>query len=541
MDAAATASLSTQLSLLAVQAGRGWPDAAVREAATMAAEAVVDDVAPYLRPLLDDHRSAGERLLLVERGAAGHRRAARRTPRCRGRRGDDLGRRPGTARPDPGPAGLGPIQGRRGPRRGCARHACRPAPAHAYADNFFAGPLLASVGHATAVDPDARLTLLARTRGWPIRHLDVPEGVVKVAGRELQEWLRPFAGVEAVLNARIEIAGLEHVPGRGGAILAFNHRSYFDAAVVSLVAARAGRAVRGLGKKEVLDAPVLGQLARAVGTIRVDRGTGSDEPLEAAALALRAGEVVMIAPQGTIPRGPAFFEPELKGRWGVARLAAMTRAPVIPMGLWGTEQVWPRNARLPRIDPLRRPRVTVRIGPPVDLTYDDPDTDTKRIMAALMDLLPPEARERRTPTEEELRRTYPPGYRGDPARETDAAPRTRHLSGRGTGASMRKDGVAASATLAFRDLSWCHGPGMIRRRSLGKAVAIRPRSGRDGVPRTVVAFQQARDGASKPQSKGEAGRMEHLINSKPRAAIGLASMLVGSHLPRREHPWTGGR
>ena len=243
--------------------------------------------------------------------------------------------------------------------------------AHAYADNFFAGPLLASVGHATAVDPDARLTALARTRGWPIRHLDVPEGVVKVAGRELQEWLRPFARVEAVPNARIEIGGLEHVPGRGGAILAFNHRSYFDAGVAGLVAARAGRAVRGLGKKEVLDAPVLGLLARAAGTIRVDRGTGSHEPLEAAAQALRAGEVVMIAPQGTIPRGPAFFEPELKGRWGVARLAAMTRAPVIPIGLWGTEQVWPRNARLPRIDPLRRPRVTVRIGPPVELTCDD--------------------------------------------------------------------------------------------------------------------------------------------------------------------------
>jgi putative phosphoserine phosphatase/1-acylglycerol-3-phosphate O-acyltransferase len=117
-------------------------------------------------------------------------------------------------------------------------------------------------------------------------------------------------------NARIEIAGLEHVPAQGGAILAFNHRSYFDAAVTSLVAAQAGRAVRGLGKKEVLDAPVLGSLARAVGTIRVDRGTGSDEPLEAAALALRAGETVMIAPQGTIPRGPAFFEPSCRAAGG---------------------------------------------------------------------------------------------------------------------------------------------------------------------------------------------------------------------------------
>jgi len=66
--------------------------------------------------------------------------------------------------------------------------------------------------------------------------------------------------------------------------------------------------------------------------------------------------------------------------------------------------------------------VDVRIGPPVELTYDDPDTDTKRVMAALTDLLPQEAHERRTPTEDELRRTYPPGYRGDPSRETARRP-----------------------------------------------------------------------------------------------------------------------
>jgi putative phosphoserine phosphatase / 1-acylglycerol-3-phosphate O-acyltransferase len=420
VDAAAAASLSSQLSFLAVQAGRGWPDAAVREAATMAAEAVVD-VAPHLRPLLHDHRSAGERLLLVSAAPS-----AIAEPLCGLLGAEDV---VGTTWAE-GRGRLAPILGPLVWARSKADAAAAwlrsarvsPGAARAYADNFYAGPLLASVGDATAIDPDARLTLLARTRGWPIRHLDVPEGVVKVAGRELQEWLRPLAGVDGGLNARIQITGLEHVPGRGGAILAFNHRSYFDATVASLVAARAGRAVRGLGKKEVLDAPVLGQLARAVGTIRVDRGTGSDEPLDAAALALRAGEMVMIAPQGTIPRGPAFFDPELKGRWGVARLAAMTRAPVIPMGLWGTEQVWPRNARLPRIDPLRRPDVTVRIGSPVELTYDDPDTDTKRIMAALMDQLPPEARERRTPSEEELRRAYPPGYRGDPAGETARRP-----------------------------------------------------------------------------------------------------------------------
>jgi putative phosphoserine phosphatase / 1-acylglycerol-3-phosphate O-acyltransferase len=308
VDVTATAFLSTQLSLLAVHAGRGWPDATVREAATTAAEAVVDDAAPYLRPLLDDHRSAGARVLLVSAAP----------PPVAEPLGGLLGAEDVVATTwADGRGPLAPIQGplvwaRAKADAGAAwLRAARVAPrsAHAYADNFYAGPLLASVGHATAVDPDARLAALARTMGWPIRHLDVPDGVVKVAGRELQEWFRPFAQVEAMPNARIEIEGLEHVPGRGGAILAFNHRSYFDAAVMSLVAAQAGRAVRGLGKKEVLDAPVLGPLARAVGTIRVDRGTGSDEPLEAAAQALRAGEAVMIAPRARSPGGQRSSSP----------------------------------------------------------------------------------------------------------------------------------------------------------------------------------------------------------------------------------------
>ena len=110
---------------------------------------------------------------------------------------------------------------------------------------------------------------------------------------------------------------------------------------MAVAIAKTGRPVRFLGKKEVFDAPIIGQIATAMGGIRVERGTGSDEPLQAAAAALAAGEMVAIMPQGTIPRGLAFFDPVLKGRWGAARLAAMTKVPVIPVGLWGTERVWP--------------------------------------------------------------------------------------------------------------------------------------------------------------------------------------------------------
>ncbi|MGH2685696.1 MAG: lysophospholipid acyltransferase family protein, partial [Actinomycetota bacterium] len=209
------------------------------------------------------------------------------------------------------------------------------------------------------------------------------------------------------------------------AIIVANHRSYFDTLAVGLTVAQSGRPVRFLGKKEVFDAPIVGQMARAMGGIRVERGTGSDEPLRAAAQALEAGEMVALMPQGTIPRGRAFFDPELKGRWGAARLAAMTQAPVVPLGLWGTEKVWPRSSRLPNVLNITSPpTVRTRVGDPVKLYYKSADADTKRIIDAIVALLPSEARERREPTEEELRASLPSGYKGDPDAELTRRPGT---------------------------------------------------------------------------------------------------------------------
>ena len=301
-----------------------------------------------------------------------------------------------------------------------AAHGVDLAESYAYSDSVYDAPLLNAVGHPVAVNPDPRLRVLALATRWPVMYLDVPPGVIKlpIVGLELQRLAMPLVRPVLAPYADIEITGVEHIPASGPVILVGNHRSYFDTMVMTMVVARSGRTARFLGKREVFDAPVIGQVAAAVGGMRVARGTGSDAPLAAAIAALEAGEMVALMPQGTIPRGPAFFDPDLKGRWGAARLAAATGAPVVPVGLWGTELVWPRSARLPNVlNVVDPPAVSATVGAPVALKHKSADADTKRIMKAIGALLPAESRERRDPTPEELARTYPPGYRGDPGAE----------------------------------------------------------------------------------------------------------------------------
>ncbi|MFT4988829.1 MAG: putative phosphoserine phosphatase/1-acylglycerol-3-phosphate O-acyltransferase [Acidimicrobiales bacterium] len=410
---------------LSVRTSKGWNVAAVEKAATAASQELLGDIQPFASGLFDKHRSAGLKLVMATTSPEAFVR-----PLAEALGFDDV---ICTKWKSVNGEYTGQIDGAFvwGTEKADAVAAWAQANdvrldrSYAYSDSYYDSPMLDSVGHPVAVNPDPNLTITATIKSWPIRHLDKNEGVVKIAGREIQEWSRPFMRPEIVAPyANITFEGLDKIPTTGGAILVFNHRSYFDPTVMGLLAARAGRNIRGLGKKEVFDAPVIGKLMAAIGGVRVERASGSDEPLLKAAEAITGGEAVMIAPEGTIPRGPAFFDPELKGRWGAAKLAAMTKAPVIPIGLWGTEKVWPRSSRLPRLVPVDRPNVSAVVGDPVALQYTSTEADTAAIMEALMDLLPEESRDKHTPTAEELARTYPPGYKGDPKAEAGRRPGT---------------------------------------------------------------------------------------------------------------------
>jgi putative phosphoserine phosphatase/1-acylglycerol-3-phosphate O-acyltransferase len=407
---------SMALTRQAARVATGWSADAVVEAATQAAKVLTGMVQPYARQLMDEHRAAGRPVVLATttpfdmvKAFADEMGLDDVIATTYGR--DAEGRYDGTI--------VGSFAWGTGKldavRAWADEHGVDLRASYAYSDSVFDVPLLSAVGHPTAVNPDPQLRVVAAVRRWKVQHLDAPPGVPKVLGVEPWGALRPFMSPLAFPFARFDIEGVDRIPATGPGIVVANHRSYFDTAAVGLTVAPSGRPLRFLGKKEVFDAPVVGALARAMGGIRVERGSGSDEPLKAAARALEAGELVAMMPQGTIPRGRAFFEPELVGRWGAARLAKMTGAPLIPIGLWGTERVWPRNAKVPNVLAIANPPlVRSRVGHPLHVAGDDLDEDTRRIMDAIVDLLPPEARVRREPTADELRRTIPSSFKGDP-------------------------------------------------------------------------------------------------------------------------------
>jgi putative phosphoserine phosphatase/1-acylglycerol-3-phosphate O-acyltransferase len=398
-----------------IRATRGWRHETLRSVGAEVAAPLAARVEPFAREVIADHRAAGRALLL-----------ATTTPYEVAKPFADLlgfDDAIGT-RYVVGPDGTytGEIDGEFVWSRGKARSVANWARAnridlaesYAYSDSIFDVPMLSMVGHPVAVNPDARLLAYAGLRRWQILWFNAPPGVPKPLGVEPQQVLTEFGRQEAMPWIRLDVRDVERIPSRGGVILASNHRSYLDPLIVTYVSAQADRPVRFLSKKEVTDAPIVGPIATALGAIRVDRGSGSAAPLLDAARALRAGELVAIFPQGTIPRGEAFFDPELRGRHGAVRLALETGCPIVPVGLWGTERAWPRNRKLPYLLNLADPpTVRVRVGQAYHPSSDDPEGATLELMDRIVSLLPSEARAQYRPTEEELRATYPAGTRSE--------------------------------------------------------------------------------------------------------------------------------
>src|SRR3954465_13779416 len=166
---------------------------------------------------------------------------------------------------------------------------------------------------------------------------------------------------------RVKVSGLDTVPVRGAAILCPNHTSVIGSFMMPLVLPRR---ITFVGKAEYMDDWKTKFIFPAMGMIPIDRsgGNAADRALSAAARVLERGELFGIYPEGTRSRDGVLH----KGHTGPARLALRTGAPIIPVGLRGTRDIQPPDAKVPK---LRLP-VKVRFGRPINAHhYDDRGDD----------------------------------------------------------------------------------------------------------------------------------------------------------------------
>lgn len=191
--------------------------------------------------------------------------------------------------------------------------------------------------------------------------------------------------------ARWDYRGGRHVPTSGGALIAVNHLSHVDPIVLVSYVMAQGRVPRFMAMSELWDMTIVGAPLRGGRHIPVDRKAKGMEAYRAAVDAVRAGEVVVVYPEGGFPdESDGWPRP---AHSGIARLALETGAPVIPVAQWGSNHLLPPTAKVGTLVP----RATLRVvaGEPVAL--DDLRSDRigaralreakKRIMGRITDQL----------------------------------------------------------------------------------------------------------------------------------------------------------
>jgi len=154
----------------------------------------------------------------------------------------------------------------------------------------------------------------------------------------------------------VEMEGVGNIPATGPALIAPNHISFIDSV---FILALVPRRILAVGKAEYMDSWRTRYLFPAVGMIPLNRAnsTAAAAALAQAAQALESGDLFLIYPEGTRSRDGYLH----RGKTGVARLAMRTGAPIIPVGIQGTDAIQPPGTYVPRLfKPCR-----LRFGTPI--------------------------------------------------------------------------------------------------------------------------------------------------------------------------------
>ncbi len=169
---------------------------------------------------------------------------------------------------------------------------------------------------------------------------------------------------------RIKIRGAENIPKEGGFILASNHLSYLDPAVLAIACPRE---VNFMAKKELFNIPLLSNLISALGAFPVKRNTADISALKEAMKRVNAGNGLLVFPEGSRKEGSTDLVPQA----GIGFLAAKINALVIPAFISGTENALPKGSKF-----IKPAKVSVTFGKQVSIERGMP---YKEIAQKIMD------------------------------------------------------------------------------------------------------------------------------------------------------------
>lgn len=168
---------------------------------------------------------------------------------------------------------------------------------------------------------------------------------------------------------RMQVKGAQHVPREGGVLLAINHFSWADPV---LVAASMDRPAFYLAKEKLFKNPITRVVFEGLGQIRVDRESGGNEAaIQTAVGGLQKGVLIGVFPEGTRSR----YGELKRGKTGIARIAARSGAPVLPIAIT-TAELWPKHATMPKLGE----RVYVNIGEVMHLDLKPADAEDRQRM-----------------------------------------------------------------------------------------------------------------------------------------------------------------
>jgi 1-acyl-sn-glycerol-3-phosphate acyltransferase len=165
---------------------------------------------------------------------------------------------------------------------------------------------------------------------------------------------------------RASVVGLENVPETGPFILAPIHRSNLDTPLVALVTRRR---LRYMGKESLWKSKFGAWFFSGAGGFPVRRGSADREALQACQKVLERGEPLVLFPEGTRQTGREVDVEAFKD--GAAYLACRTGAPIVPVGLGGTEAAMHKGSKM--VHPVK---MTVVIGEPL---YPPPKPERGRV------------------------------------------------------------------------------------------------------------------------------------------------------------------